>query len=126
MDALLPSSANSGYVRLAEEFRRIREVRARSRATAWSDDGLVEATVDAGGRLIGLRLDPRVHRDPDSAALARTVLQTVQAANREATRAAFEVVSRFLPADADPDTADLRFDLALAELDRRIRQGEQR
>ncbi|WP_202918739.1 YbaB/EbfC family nucleoid-associated protein [Saccharothrix deserti] len=65
-------------------------MRAKSRATAWSDDGLVEATVDAGDRLVGLRLDPRVHRNPDSAALARTVLDTVHAANREATRTAFE------------------------------------
>lgn len=123
MDGLLPSATHTGYVRLAAEFRRLRELRANSRATACSDDGLVEATVDAAGRLVDLRLDPRVHRNPDSAALARTVLDTVSAANREAARSAFEVVSKFLPADADPETADLRFDLALAELDRRVRQG---
>ena len=69
--------------------------------TATSPDGFVTATVGARGQLQRLKLDPRIYRRPDSAALAETITQTVQRAVAEAGRKVQDITDRRLPgADA--------------------------
>jgi DNA-binding protein YbaB len=90
------------------------------RATAESDDGLIAATVDRGGRLRELRIDPRVYRTLDADELAEGVAATAGRAGKLAHRQAVKVAADVLPAPAAPDDTDLGFDLVLGELDRRI------
>ncbi|TCO54784.1 YbaB/EbfC family nucleoid-associated protein [Actinocrispum wychmicini] len=114
------------YEQLAEDVRTAQRRMADVRATADSDDGLVSATVGGGGELVELWLDPRIYRAPDSAALAADILDTVRQAARLAQQECLTIVSAFMPPDVDVDTADLRFDPLLRELDRQVAGGESR
>ena len=70
------------------------------RGTAVSDDGYVEATVGAGGRLEDLVIDPRVFRTPDTETLAASILQACSAAATAADEEAEQVMRRLLPHSA--------------------------
>jgi DNA-binding protein YbaB len=99
--------------------RMLREL-ADVRATAESDDGLIVATVDGGGRLQELRLDPRVYRTMDVDDLADGVVATARQAAKFALRQAAKVAADLLPGQIDPAKTGLGFDLVLDELNRRI------
>lgn len=109
----------SGYERLAEDIRVLRHALEETRETADSADGLVAATVDGHGKLVELWLDPRIYRAPDTTALAATISDTIAEAVRLAEEKVFAAVAKFLPADATAESADLRFDPFLHQLDRR-------
>lgn len=70
-------------------------------ATARSDDGSVEATVDASGALTALRLDEQIREQPASRT-AEQILGTVRAAHeyavREASAATVEALGEDDPA----------------------------
>jgi DNA-binding protein YbaB len=78
--------------------------------TATSDNGFVEVTVDAGGAVRGLRLDPRGCRRLDATTLADTIVATIADAAQLARRHAFESMAPLLPSDATFEQTDLAFD----------------
>lgn len=84
------------FAQLADEIRGIQRELAEVVEEAESPDGLVVARVDARGDLLDLRLDPRIYRDTDSTALARTIAQTCRAARAKADKRAFELTIRQL------------------------------
>ncbi|MFJ6672012.1 YbaB/EbfC family nucleoid-associated protein [Actinosynnema sp. NPDC091369] len=104
--------------RTAEEVWRVNRALAAIEVTASSDDGLVDVTVGPDGAMRALRLDPRLYRAPDAAALARAVTRAAQAAAGSAHRAAFDVLKPLLPADATAEGTDPAFDPLLHHLDR--------
>ena len=53
-------------------------------ASATSDDGFVTVRVGPHGRVLGIDLDPRIYRRPDSRRLAETITATIQRAADEA------------------------------------------
>jgi DNA-binding protein YbaB len=115
----LPAELPDGladHVRLAEAVREVRDGIDEVQATAYSEDGLVTATVDGRGALVDLDLDPRVYRDQDSRALAETITETIRAAAADATREAARFAARLMPG-VDPEDIDPQFDPALAVLE---------
>lgn len=107
------------YERLAEDVRTLQRRIAETRETADSADGLVTATVGGNGELVELWLDPRIYRTPDSTALAATITDTIRQAVRQAEEQVFASAAKLLPADATPETTDLKIDPFLHQLDRR-------
>ncbi|HVV08998.1 YbaB/EbfC family nucleoid-associated protein [Amycolatopsis sp.] len=106
------------YRQLAEDVRAAQDRMATIRVTAESDDGLISATVDSSGGLAELSLDPRVYHAPDSTALARTIVETIRRAAQNVLEERFAILARYLPADATPETSDLKLGPFLHELDR--------
>lgn len=107
------------YHRMAEDIADLRGRLGTIRATAESADELVHATTGGAGELIDLRLDPRIYRNADSAALARTITDTIHRAAQDAQRQGLAIAARYLPADATQDNIDLPFDLARGVLENR-------
>ncbi|KZB81469.1 hypothetical protein AVL48_05520 [Amycolatopsis regifaucium] len=114
------------YARMAEDVRTMQRRLAEVRVTADSDDGLISVTVGGAGELLELWLDPRVHRDPDSAALAKSITETVHRAVALSRDEGVAIAASLLPAGATADNTDLRFDPYLRELDRQVAGGERR
>jgi hypothetical protein len=93
-------------------------------ATAASDDRTIEATVNAQGKLTGLKLSGRRWRDLAPKELAAKLVEVVNRAQDEASRKNSELVSAFLPQgmdfdklrDAGPDL-DAMFSAAIEDLD---------
>ncbi|KAA9160149.1 YbaB/EbfC family nucleoid-associated protein [Amycolatopsis acidicola] len=71
---------------------------------AWSDDRLVKAVVGSRGQLVDLEIDPRVFRNPDAGELSAKIVHTANAAARDVSAQAREVLEEGLP----PDMAELR------------------
>jgi DNA-binding protein YbaB len=114
------------HKKMAEAIRAMRDRMAKVRGIAESDDGLISATVGASHELIELHLDPRIYRAPDSAALAKAIVETVHRAMALAQEESFAIVQHFLPEDATLESADLWFDPLLTKLDEETARGEQR
>ncbi|MGI5183562.1 YbaB/EbfC family nucleoid-associated protein [Dactylosporangium sp. CA-152071] len=114
------------HKKMAEDIRAMRDRMAKVRGTAESDDGLISATVGASHELLELHLDPRIYRAPDSAALAKAIVETVHRAMAVAQGECFAIVQHFLPEEATPESTDLRFDPLLTALDEETARGEQR
>ncbi|MCO1582067.1 YbaB/EbfC family nucleoid-associated protein [Crossiella sp. SN42] len=104
---------------LVDAVREVRDGMREITATADSPDGLITATVGARGEVLELELNPRIFRDPDSQRLAEDIVETIQRAVEEAQRQVFDLVRDFLPAGADPETADLDFDPFLHSVSQR-------
>lgn len=83
----------------------------QARGTAESDDGLIRATAGARGELLELELDPRLLRNPDSAALAADIVDTTRAAAANAQVRAASSAGEFLPDDLDPTVENFDFDI---------------
>jgi len=67
--------------------------------TAWSADRLIKAVVGPRGQLLELEIDPRVFRNPNSKALAASILSTVRAAVEDANRKTKEILDKAMPKD---------------------------
>lgn len=80
---------------IAERRQRMAEVRGSGQ----SEDGLISAVVGPHGSLVELRIDPRVYRKPDSAALAASITQAVGAAAAEAVAQERTIVTESVPPD---------------------------
>jgi DNA-binding protein YbaB len=65
--------------------------------TARSADRLVTAVAAAGGRIVDLELDPRVYREPDSYALADSILSAIEQAQDGVARREAEIRAKALP-----------------------------
>jgi DNA-binding protein YbaB len=72
---------------------------AQVTGVAWSDDRLVKATVGPRGQLVDLEIDPRVYRQPNSKALAATIVATVRRASEEAMAKTQAIVDAAMPSD---------------------------
>lgn len=75
--------------KLRQQQDRLRELMkelSRRRFVLKSPDGLVTVRVLATGRIVGLELDPRIYRNPDSQKLASTILDTINRASSKAAR----------------------------------------
>ena len=86
------NSSLDGAARTRQQILEIRGV-------AWSEDGLIKATVGPRGQLIDLEINPRVYRTPNSSALSAVILATVRAAVEDANRQTREILERALPRD---------------------------
>jgi DNA-binding protein YbaB len=75
---------------------------AQVTGVAWSDDRLVKATAGPRGQLVDLEIDPRVYRQPNSKALAATILATVRRASEAAMAKTQEIVRAAMPNDFGP------------------------
>jgi DNA-binding protein YbaB len=73
---------------------------AAVQATAKSDDGLVEITVDARGQLVNLRLDPAIYRRPNTRELAESITETMHAAVADATKKAHDIAATVVPRES--------------------------
>ncbi|MFD0205830.1 MULTISPECIES: YbaB/EbfC family nucleoid-associated protein [Saccharothrix] len=109
----------AAYRRLADDLRAVQQGMTAIRASADSPDGLITATVGARGELLDLRLNPRVYRDPDAAALGRRIVAAVAEAGRLAEAQVVALTKHLMPS---PEATDPRFDPLLGELDRRARR----
>jgi DNA-binding protein YbaB len=67
--------------------------------TAWSEDRMIKAVVGPRGQLIELEIDPRVYRNPNSKALAASIMSTVRAAVEDANKQTKEIVDKVMPKD---------------------------
>jgi DNA-binding protein YbaB len=81
---------------LAERLQTMRGQLRDIRATEYSPDGLITAVVGGRGELLELELDPRVLREQNASALAKSIMDTVRAAaaaaGRESVRLAESVL----------------------------------
>jgi DNA-binding protein YbaB len=87
------------FMRMHEEALTLHEQGRAVRVTEKSRDGLVAATVGARGQLLGLDIDPRVFRRPDSRRLADTITETVNKAAAKAQEKVVEIFEPLIPAD---------------------------
>ncbi|MFY1624835.1 YbaB/EbfC family nucleoid-associated protein [Micromonospora sp. WMMD723] len=71
----------------------------RVTGTAWSDDRTVKAVVGPRGHLLELDIDPRVFRNPNSKALAATIVATVRLAVEDAAEQSKEILDGSLAPD---------------------------
>ena len=65
--------------------------------SAESEDGAVQATVDADGCLVDLRLDQQACREWNTETLARVIVETVQKASAGKSRQIEHLVSHHRP-----------------------------
>jgi DNA-binding protein YbaB len=80
---------------IADSQRRILKIKGE----AWSDDRMIKAVVGPRGQLVDLEIDPRVYRNPNSKALAASILATVRSAVDDALRQGREVRDELVPKD---------------------------
>ncbi|QUQ67167.1 YbaB/EbfC family nucleoid-associated protein [Kutzneria sp. CA-103260] len=116
MDIPLQLDMHAEYERMAADVRSLRVRLGEIRVGAESDDGLITAVAGGTGQLLELRLDPRIYRAPDSAALARTITDTINLAARRAQQEGEAIAASFL--SDDTESADPVFDPLLTALDR--------
>lgn len=103
--------------------RRLKEVKA----TARSKDGYVKATVGPRGQLTNIELDPRLYRNPDSHALAASILETVQKATEDALGQVEELCKPLLPTEEVRAHLNYDFDGMFRRMDRELlEEGESR
>lgn len=75
---------------------------ATMQVSAESPDGAVQATVDADGKLVDLRLNPQACREWEVETLARTIVETVQRASAGKSRHIEKLVTNHrTPEDGD-------------------------
>jgi DNA-binding protein YbaB len=67
--------------------------------SAQSSDGLIKVLVGPRGHLLELEIDPRALRQPNSKALAASIVQTVREAVEEVGERNSELLRESLPAD---------------------------
>jgi DNA-binding protein YbaB len=81
---------------LAERLRTMRGQLRDIRATEYSPDGLITAVVGGRGELLELELDPRVLREQNASALAKSIMDTVRAATDAAGRESVRLAESLL------------------------------
>jgi len=95
---------------LSDELARVQRELGDLRATGYSPDGLVTATVDGRGLAVGLELDPRIYRTTDSVALAADILAALQEATERAAEEALELSRQVLASGRVEIGSDPAFD----------------
>jgi DNA-binding protein YbaB len=87
------------FMRMHEQALTLHEQGRAIRVTEKSPDGLVAATVGPRGELIGLDIDPRAFRRPDSRQLADAIVETVAKAASKARDKVVELFEPLIPAE---------------------------
>ncbi|MET9228956.1 YbaB/EbfC family nucleoid-associated protein [Lentzea sp. NPDC003310] len=100
------------YRRSREQLASVQRELASVTGRASSPDGMVEATVGPGGKLVGLELSELAYRRHRPEQLADVILRTVAAAAATAAEGTYQALSAVLPTATDPaalvaGTADL-------------------
>lgn len=90
----------------AKQLRELQQGLDGLQGTAESEDGFVSVTVGMGGGLVSLELDPRIYRKPDSAALARTIVDTIERANEDVSTRSKELADEVMPDFLDDGDTD--------------------
>lgn len=98
-----PDDALQRLAELRARFEDVRERLERARYEGSSDDERITASVDSTGHLVGLDIDPRVFRSPDSQGLAAAIVLAVERAASLATEGSNEIVRDVLGDGMDPD-----------------------
>lgn len=108
----------SSNERLTERVLAMRDGIDEITVTEHSPDGLVTVVVDGRSKLLELELDPRIYRDQNADALAKTIMATVLAATESAEHDAARLVMKLMPGAEVADEADVdsMFDPALSVL----------
>ncbi|MBB4960449.1 YbaB/EbfC family nucleoid-associated protein [Micromonospora polyrhachis] len=86
--------------RITDSMDGLQERIGQVSVTAVSRDGLVRATVGSDGKPRDLHLDPRIYHDADAAALARTILDTIEVAAAEARERVKEICQPYVDGDS--------------------------
>ena len=94
----------AGFEERAAQARELAARLTELKATARSEDGLVEVTVGSSGALVGLELDEDVRRQ-SAAKTAREILATLGAAQAAMTKAATAVTAETVGADSETGRA---------------------
>lgn len=87
------------YAELRSGVDELQRSLATMQVSAASQDGAVQATVDADGCLVDLRLDQRACREWDPETLARTIVETVQQASAGKHRQIEQLVTNHRSSD---------------------------
>ncbi|WP_394615542.1 YbaB/EbfC family nucleoid-associated protein [Lentzea sp. JNUCC 0626] len=101
------------YRRSREQLVSVQRDLAAVSGRASSPDGTVEATVGAGGKLVGLELSETAYRRHRPEQLAELIVRTVAEAAAGAAEETYQALSTVLPVATDPaalvaGTADLQ------------------
>ncbi len=86
------------YERVRDGLAQLQQRMKALQVTAASTNDLVQATVDARGQLVRLKLQPRVMRELDHEELERVILATVRTATAQATDQVAELMTELSPA----------------------------
>ncbi|MEJ3746504.1 YbaB/EbfC family nucleoid-associated protein [Actinomycetes bacterium KLBMP 9797] len=104
---------------LERDVRAMRDALNDTTGTAESPDGLIHATVSGRGQLLELKLDPRIYRSQDGAALAGDIVDAIRRATEDAQRRVVAAVGpRLLPPDVPVELVDVEFDSFFQHLTR--------
>ncbi len=95
-----PKPNNTDYAVLRAGLLSVIERLTDVKATAWSRDGLVKASVNGRGKLIELFLDSRIFRNTDSVALARDIVDAMHRAGELAAEHVSALTATALPVTA--------------------------
>lgn len=82
---------------MVDTFTSLREQVRSLTVTAHSADRLVTAVAAPGGRIVDLELDPRIYRNPDSYALADSILSAIEQAQDGVANREAEIRAKALP-----------------------------
>ncbi|GAA1589657.1 YbaB/EbfC family nucleoid-associated protein [Actinoplanes couchii] len=101
--SLLRTTLEDTYGRYEELRSGVDELQhslATMQVSAESENGVVHATVDAAGCLVGLRLDQQACREWNPDTLARVIVETVRNASSTKSRQIEQLVTNHRPAEA--------------------------
>lgn len=102
---------------LEREVLTLRDALDDTESTAEAADGLIEATANGRGQVLGLRLDSRIYRNQDCEALAADILDAIRRASEQAQAEVARLAGNsLLPSDLPPELADLEIDPFLHQL----------
>src|SRR5262245_44247757 len=102
---------------LERQVLKLRDALDDTECTAETADGLIEATVNGRGNVLGLRLDPRIYRNQDCEVLAAGILEAIRKATEQAqAKVARSADKPLLPPDLPPELADLEIEPFLHQL----------
>ena len=92
-----------GYRRKRDSFLELQKQLAGTTATVRSRDRSVSVTVDAGGRLTGLRFESKDYRSMEPAELSEVILDTLGKARDKVRAEAGALMAPFLPQGGSVD-----------------------
>ncbi|MEV0839350.1 YbaB/EbfC family nucleoid-associated protein [Actinocatenispora sera] len=96
------SALHGAFADLRKQVARAKDVQKKVfhlTATAWSPDRMIKVVVGPRGQLVDLDIDPRVYRQPNSKALARSILETSRQAIEQIAQQTEQILDHDVPAD---------------------------
>jgi DNA-binding protein YbaB len=91
---------------------------------AWSDDRLIKVVVGPRGQIVELDIDPRVYRNPNSKALAASIVATARLAAEDAAKQTAALIDETLPSDLKMDQIGGGFAKLIRSHDADLRKEE--